>query len=116
MGLVSAPVTNAGVITAGKAEGAFKSSRAQVDLVAVYLTVLVPPVLECFDDLESRVVFYAAEAMYNMARVSRTHILPFFSQLFEGLCKLFAHVDVDVKNGKCPCSFCPAFALLILSV
>lgn len=27
------------------------------------------------------------------------HILRHFNQIFDGLCKLFAHVDIDVKNG-----------------
>jgi vacuole morphology and inheritance protein 14 len=27
------------------------------------------------------------------------NILRFFNQIFDGLCKLFAHVDIDVKNG-----------------
>jgi vacuole morphology and inheritance protein 14 len=64
-----------------------------------YLHLLLPPVLECFDDQESRVCYYACEALYNIAKVSRNSILRYFNQIFDGLCKLFAHVDVDVKNG-----------------
>ena len=62
-----------------------------------YLHLLIPPVLECFDDPESRVSYYACESMYNIAKVSRIGILKYFNQIFDGLCKLFAHVDIDVK-------------------
>ena len=64
-----------------------------------YLHLLIPPVLECFDDPESRVCYYACESMYNISKVARTSVLKYFNQIFDGLCKLFAHVDVDVKNG-----------------
>mmetsp|Transcript_10694 Transcript_10694/g.18001 ORF Transcript_10694/g.18001 Transcript_10694/m.18001 type:complete len:722 (+) Transcript_10694:74-2239(+) len=64
-----------------------------------YLNHLIPQVLECFDDPESRVCYYACESLYNISKVARTNILRFFNQIFDGLCKLFAHVDVDVKNG-----------------
>ena len=64
-----------------------------------FLHVLLPPVLHCFDDPESRVRYYACESLYNMAKVSRQAILAYFNSIFEGLTKLFADVDVDVKNG-----------------
>lgn len=64
-----------------------------------YLDLLIPPVLECFEDPESRVVYYACESFFNISKVARTHVLRYFNQIFEGLFKLFAHPDVDVKNG-----------------
>jgi vacuole morphology and inheritance protein 14 len=64
-----------------------------------FLHVLLPPVLHCFDDPESRVRYYACESIYNMAKVSRQGIMAYFNPIFEGLTKLFADVDVDVKNG-----------------
>jgi vacuole morphology and inheritance protein 14 len=64
-----------------------------------YLPVLLPPVFHCFDDPEARVRYYACEALYNIAKVSRQSILSYFNQIFEGLTKLFADVDADVKNG-----------------
>ena len=64
-----------------------------------FLNLLLPPVLHCFDDPESRVRYYACESLYNIVKVSRQSILPHFNQIFEGLTKLFADVDVDVKNG-----------------
>uniref|UniRef100_A0AAV1US65 Vacuolar protein 14 C-terminal Fig4-binding domain-containing protein n=1 Tax=Peronospora matthiolae TaxID=2874970 RepID=A0AAV1US65_9STRA len=65
----------------------------------LYLDKLLPPVLHCFDDPESRVRYYACESLYNIAKVARGHILQYFNPIFDGLCKLFADVDVDVKNG-----------------
>jgi vacuole morphology and inheritance protein 14 len=64
-----------------------------------YLNLLIPPVLECFDDPESRVCYYACESMYNIAKVARGGVLRFFNQIFDGLCKLYAHADIDVKSG-----------------
>ena len=64
-----------------------------------FLHLLIPPVLECFDDPESRVCYYACESLYNISKVARTGVLRYFNQIFDGLCKLFAHVDIDVKNG-----------------
>mgnify|MGYP006096263187 FL=1 len=65
----------------------------------LYLDVLLPPVLHSFDDPESRVRYYACESLYNISKVARGGILPYFNLIFDGLCKLFADVDVDVKNG-----------------
>ena len=64
-----------------------------------FLQILLPPVLHCFDDPESRVRYYACESIYNMAKVTRPGILLYFNPIFDGLTKLFADVDVDVKNG-----------------
>lgn len=64
-----------------------------------YLHMLLPPVLHCTDDPEARVRYYACESLYNIAKVSRHYILDYFNQIFDGLTKLFADVDVDVKNG-----------------
>jgi vacuole morphology and inheritance protein 14 len=77
---------------AAAAIGLMQNSRA-------FLPVLLPPVLHCFDDPESRVRYYACESLYNIAKVSRQGILLFFNQIFEGLTKVIADVDVDVKNG-----------------
>ena len=62
-----------------------------------YLNLLIPPVLECFDDPESRVCYYACESMYNISKVARGSVLRYFNQIFDGLCKLYAHADNDVK-------------------
>jgi vacuole morphology and inheritance protein 14 len=64
-----------------------------------FLSLLLPPVLHCFDDPESRVRYYACESLYNIAKVSRQGILQYFNQIFEGLTKVIADVDLDVKNA-----------------
>lgn len=64
-----------------------------------FLDVLLPPVLHCTDDPEARVRYYACESLYNIAKVSRSSMLDHFNSIFEGLTKLYADVDVDVKNG-----------------
>lgn len=80
-----------------------------------YLPLICPPVLRCFTDLDSRVRYYACESLYNIAKVrflvlaycglsnsskiSRGRILPFFNEIFDGLCKLAADPDLNVKNG-----------------
>ena len=64
-----------------------------------FLPVLLPPVLHCFDDPESRVRYYACESLYNIAKVAKQGILQYFTQIFEGLTKVIADVDLDVKNG-----------------
>lgn len=53
-----------------------------------YLHLLIPPVLECFDDPESRVCYYACESLYNISKVARTSVLRYFNQIFDGLCKV----------------------------
>ncbi len=66
----------------------------------MYLSAILPPVLHCLDDPEARVRYYACESLYNIAKVVRGDILVYFNQIFDGLCKLFADVDIDVKNGS----------------
>lgn len=58
----------------------------------LYLDKLLPPVLHCFDDPESRVRYYACESLYNIAKVARGHILQYFNKIFDGLCKVRACV------------------------
>lgn len=71
--------------------------------VGKYLDALLPPVLKCFDDPEARVRYFAAEAMYNICKVSRASLLTppetRFNPVFLGLCKIFSDVDKEVQNG-----------------
>ncbi len=66
---------------------------------AQYLELLLPPVLRCFNDPESRVRYYACEALYNISKVVRGYSLVFFNEIFDGLCKLCIDAEVDVKDG-----------------
>uniref|UniRef100_A0A7S0EZA4 Vacuolar protein 14 C-terminal Fig4-binding domain-containing protein n=1 Tax=Hanusia phi TaxID=3032 RepID=A0A7S0EZA4_9CRYP len=65
-----------------------------------WLNLLLPPILNCFMDQDSRVRYYACEALYNVAKVTKTRILNHFNQVFQGLCQLCADTDQGVKNGS----------------
>ncbi|GFN77931.1 vac14-like protein [Plakobranchus ocellatus] len=64
-----------------------------------YIASLVRPVVLCFHDGDSRVQYYACESLYNIVKVARGAILPHFNEVFDGLSKLTAHPDQNVKNG-----------------
>ncbi|XP_043937234.1 protein VAC14 homolog isoform X2 [Protopterus annectens] len=65
-----------------------------------YLKELIEPVLTCFNDADSRLRYYACEALYNIVKVARGSVLPHFNVLFDGLSKLAADPDPNVKNGS----------------
>ncbi|KAF9143741.1 hypothetical protein BGX30_014899 [Mortierella sp. GBA39] len=67
--------------------------------VSTYLESIVPPVLMCFADQDSRVRYYACESMYNIAKVARGSILRYFNDLFDAMSKLYADSELSVKNG-----------------
>lgn len=67
--------------------------------VSTYLESIVPPVLMCFADQDSRVRYYACESMYNIAKVARGSILRYFNELFDAMSKLYADSELSVKNG-----------------
>ncbi|XP_065827401.1 protein VAC14 homolog [Oscarella lobularis] len=64
-----------------------------------YVGRLVPPVLSCFYDPDSRVRYYACESLYNIAKVTRSTTLPYFTKIFDDICKLSADPDLNVRNG-----------------
>ncbi|TQS37072.1 hypothetical protein Golomagni_02466 [Golovinomyces magnicellulatus] len=67
--------------------------------LARYLDDIVPPVLACFTDQDARVRYYACESMYNIAKVAKGEVLPYFNDIFDALCKLGADSELSVKNG-----------------
>ena len=60
--------------------------------------MILPPILNCFDYEDSRVRFYACEALYNVVKAARYEILSFFNEIFSNLCVLYADVDIEVKD------------------
>ncbi|XP_064641038.1 protein VAC14 homolog isoform X2 [Lineus longissimus] len=66
---------------------------------SLYISELVKPVLSCFSDSDSRVRYYACEALYNIVKVARGSTLKYFNDIFDGLSKLAADPDQNVKNG-----------------
>lgn len=61
---------------------------------------LVKPPLGCFSDPDSRVRYYACESLYNICKVARGSILPYFNEIFDGLSKLADDTDANVRNGS----------------
>ncbi|RXN00110.1 Protein VAC14-like [Acipenser ruthenus] len=61
---------------------------------------LIEPVLTCFNDSDSRLRYYACEALYNIVKVARGAVVPHFNVLFDGLSKLAADPDPNVKSGS----------------
>eukprot|EP01132_Coremiostelium_polycephalum_P000476 gene476-602_t len=64
-----------------------------------FIQDIIPPVLRCFIDHDSRVRFYACESLFNICKVTRSKILLFFNEIFDALCKLSADPDPQVKSG-----------------
>ncbi|CAH9095991.1 unnamed protein product [Cuscuta epithymum] len=64
-----------------------------------HLEQIVPPVLTSFSDQDSRVRYYACEALYNIAKVVRGDFIVFFNQIFDALCKLSADSDANVQSA-----------------
>lgn len=64
----------------------FSSSPPQDS--GLYLKELIEPVLTCFNDADSRLRYYACEALYNIVKVARGAVLPHFNVLFDGLSKV----------------------------
>lgn len=52
--------------------------------------------LTCFNDADSRLRYYACEALYNIVKVARGAVLPHFNVLFDGLSKV---TSGSVKNS-----------------
>ncbi|KAL5648459.1 hypothetical protein ACJX0J_039268, partial [Zea mays] len=60
---------------------------------------IVPPVLNSFLDQDSRVRYYACEALYNIAKVVRGDFIIYFNKIFDALCKLSADSDANVQSA-----------------
>lgn len=55
--------------------------------------------LTCFNDADSRLRYYACEALYNIVKVARGAVLPHFNVLFDGLSKVTAPPSGWAKLG-----------------
>ncbi|KAI8852323.1 vacuolar protein 14 C-terminal Fig4p binding-domain-containing protein [Chytridium lagenaria] len=85
---------NGGLIALAATAIALGSSK-----VGMYLDSIVPPILACFIDPDSRVRYYACESMYNVAKVARDDVLKYFNEIFDMLSNSAADNEVSVKNG-----------------
>ena len=64
-----------------------------------YVPELVKPITNSLIDQDSRVKYYACEALYNVVKVSRGEVLPEFNNIFDALTKVVADPDQSVKSG-----------------
>ena len=62
-----------------------------------FLNVVIPIIEQCLGDSDARVRYYACEAMYNVVKVARYHIVPFFDLVFAQVIKLCADEDEQVR-------------------
>lgn len=63
--------------------------------------MIVPPVLACFTDQDARVRYYACESMYNIAKVAKGEVLPYFNDIFDALCKVRANDgNIPLKTNE----------------
>lgn len=65
-----------------------------------YLPEIIPKIVTCMNDLDSKVRFAALEAMYNVAKSSKTFCLTYFSEIFDSMFKLSSDGDVSIKNAN----------------
>jgi vacuole morphology and inheritance protein 14 len=56
--------------------------------VAPYMERFLEPLLVCFSDPENRVRYFAAECLYNIAKVSKGEVLVYFNPIFDALSKV----------------------------
>lgn len=66
-----------------------------------YLPEMIPPVLESVTDQDTRVRFYAVEALYNIADIARESMLPFMLQAFDGLFRVSGGATSLGAFGPC---------------
>ena len=55
---------------------------------SVYVEDLIKPVIPSFTDQDSRVRYYACESLYNICKVCRGFVLPYFNHIFDGVSKV----------------------------
>ncbi|KXN92318.1 hypothetical protein AN958_08549 [Leucoagaricus sp. SymC.cos] len=67
--------------------------------IAPYMEKFVVPLLDCFVDQESKIRYFSAECLYNIAKVSKGEVLVYFNDIFDALSKLAADSELSVKNG-----------------
>ncbi|KAI5708796.1 hypothetical protein M8J76_003535 [Diaphorina citri] len=65
-----------------------------------YTDQLINPILANFSDADLRVRYFACESLYNVVKVTRTGVLPHFTDIFNALSKLVTDPDPNVKNGS----------------
>ncbi|CAG0894108.1 unnamed protein product [Cyprideis torosa] len=65
----------------------------------IYIKEIIEPVVGCFRDQDSRVRYFASEALYNVLKVTRGYSLECFNMIFSALANVTADQEQSVKNG-----------------
>ena len=60
--------------------------------IAPYMERFLEPLLVCFSDPENRVRYFAAECLYNVAKVSKGEVLVYFNPIFDALSKVGCNI------------------------
>uniref|UniRef100_A0A5S6QCP8 Protein VAC14 homolog n=1 Tax=Trichuris muris TaxID=70415 RepID=A0A5S6QCP8_TRIMR len=79
--------------------GLAAAAIAMGQISEMYASELLLPVLECLQDPDCHIRYYACEASYNIIKVARKAALLHFSALFDSLCQLSADPDKNTRNG-----------------
>lgn len=58
------------------------------DHIHEHLESIIPPLLNSFADSDSKVKYYACEALYNVTKVGRRQVLEYFDEIFDVLAKV----------------------------
>ncbi|KAG5684393.1 hypothetical protein PVAND_013628 [Polypedilum vanderplanki] len=67
---------------------------------AQFMNELLIPVLNNLMDNDTRVRYFAAESLYNIAKIGRVSIITLFPEIFSALSRLVSDSDVSVKNAS----------------
>uniref|UniRef100_A0A182P6U2 Protein VAC14 homolog n=1 Tax=Anopheles epiroticus TaxID=199890 RepID=A0A182P6U2_9DIPT len=65
-----------------------------------FIEDIVNPIMNCLIDNDNRVRFFASESLYNVVKVARGAVLPFFPSVFNALSRLVTDPDQTIKNGS----------------
>lgn len=81
-------VTNALHVRNGGLIGLAGTAIALGADIAPYMERFLDALLICFSDPENRVRYFAAECLYNIAKVSKGEVLVYFNPIFDALSKV----------------------------
>lgn len=77
--------------------------------IAPYMEKFVEPLLVCFSDPESRIRYFSAECLYNIAKVSKGEILVYFNPIFDAVSKVRSNLTMqsvpEIDGGAAFCRF-----------
>src|SRR6266403_2212418 len=88
-------ITNALLVRNGGLIGLAGTAIALGVDIAPYMERFLESLLVCFSDPENRVRYFAAECLYNIAKVSKGEVLVYFNPIFDALSKVGCSILFD---------------------